>query len=239
MVITLIGTGNLGSNLHAALTKAGHTVKQLYGRTFSLTDIVGDIVIISIKDDAVPTVTERLAGCPQLVVHTAGSLSINTIPTARRGVFYPMQTFSKERLVDFAEIPIFVESGTEEDTLLLEELAHSISKVAFRLDSESRKYLHLAAVFACNFTNHCYKIAEDILREHDIPFSIMLPLIDETAQKVHRLTPQEAQTGPAIRYDRSVIGKQEMMLTGYKKEIYQIMSKSIHHHGIDHKDKII
>ena len=224
--ITLIGTGNLGTNLAAALLKAGHKVVQLHGRSFQLDEIEGDVVIISIKDDALRAVAEKLKDTDKLVVHTAGSVPMNVLPTARRGVFYPMQTFSKQRIVDFSEIPIFLESGT--DIELLEELAHSVSQKVFHIDSEKRKSLHLAAVFACNFANHCYDLAAQILQQHDIPFEVMLPLIDETARKVHTLSPHEAQTGPAVRYDKRIIEKQENMLTGDKKEIYHLMSQSIH-----------
>lgn len=224
--ITLIGTGNLGTNLAAALLKAGHKVVQLHGRSFQLDEIEGDVVIISIKDDALRAVAEKLKDTDKLVVHTAGSVPMNVLSTARRGVFYPMQTFSKQRIVDFSEIPIFLESDT--DIELLEELAHSVSQKVFHIDSEKRKSLHLAAVFACNFANHCYDLAAQILQQHNIPFEVMLPLIDETARKVHTLSPHKAQTGPAVRYDKRIIEKQENMLTGDKKEIYHLMSQSIH-----------
>lgn len=226
MTITLIGTGNLGTNLAAALLKAGHEVVQLCGRTFRLDEIRGDVVIISIKDDALRTVAERLRDTDKLVVHTAGSVPMDVLPTARRGVFYPMQTFSKQRIVDFCEMPIFLESDT--DIELLDKLAHSVSQKVFYVNSERRKSLHLAAVFACNFVNHCYDLSSQILQQHDIPFEVMLPLIDETARKVHTLSPHDAQTGPAVRYDKRIIEKQENMLTGDMKEIYHLMSQSIH-----------
>ena len=228
MVVTLIGTGRLGTNLYAALCKAGHEVKQLAGRSFKASEVVGDVVIICVKDDAIPLVAKALAEVPMLVVHTAGSVDMNVLPSCRRGVFYPMQTFSKEHLVDFEDIPIFIEGTDSEDTKTLEQLASSISRKVYRLNSDERKYLHLAAVFACNFTNHCYDLADEILSQHGIPFEVMLPLIDQTAQKVHHLSPRQAQTGPAVRNDKTIIAQQEALLKDKTKDIYCIISQNIY-----------
>ena len=228
MVLTLIGTGRLGTNLHAALCKAGHTVVQLRGRNFSAEQVAGDVVIICVKDAAIQSVASVLDGTDKLVVHTAGSMPMDVLPTSRRGVFYPMQTFSKEHLVEFADIPIFVESNNEEDTHTLETLASTLSQKVYRLTSDERQYLHLAAVFACNFANHCYAIADDILAQHGIPFQVMLPLIDQTASKVHLTPPAQAQTGPAARNDVAVMARQEAMLEGRLKEIYHLFSQSIY-----------
>ncbi len=228
MVVTLIGTGRLGTNLHAALCKAGHEVKQLQGRHFSPSEVVGDVVVICVKDDAIPLVAKALSDVPILVVHTAGSVDADVLNRHRRGVFYPMQTFSKERLVEFDDIPIFIEAADEEDMKTLEQLAKSISRKTYRLDSEGRKYLHLAAVFACNFTNHCYDLADEILSQHGIPFDVMLPLIDQTARKVHHLSPRQAQTGPAVRNDKTVIAQHEALLKGKTKDIYNLISQNIY-----------
>ena len=228
MVVTLIGTGRLGTNLHAALCKAGHEVKQLQGRHFSPSEVVGDVVVICVKDDAISLVAKALSDVPMLVVHTAGSVDADVLNRHRRGVFYPMQTFSKERLVEFDDIPIFIEAADEEDMKTLEQLAKSISRKTYRLDSEGRKYLHLAAVFACNFTNHCYDLADEILSQHGIPFDVMLPLIDQTARKVHHLSPRQAQTGPAARNDKTVIAQHEALLKGKTKDIYNLISQNIY-----------
>ncbi|MBO4611683.1 MAG: DUF2520 domain-containing protein [Bacteroidaceae bacterium] len=226
MRLTLIGKGNLGTNLHAALEHAGHEVTWLQGRSFATEGAKGDIIIVAVKDDAIPSVTSRLSTLDKLVVHTSGSVPMQAIPCRRRGVFYPMQTFSKERIVDFRPIPIFLESDT--DMPLLEQLAQSISNSIYRLDSERRRWLHLAAVFACNFANHCYTLSAEVLQQAGLPFEVMLPLIDETTAKVHSMSPQSAQTGPAIRYDENVIGRHEQMLDGTTRDIYHLMSKSIH-----------
>ena len=162
-----------------------------------------------------------------LFVHTAGSMSIDLFPSIRRGVFYPMQTFSKQRPVQFSEIPVFVQSNTDEAMLL--SLASQLSDHTFILDEKRRRRLHLAAVFACNFANHMYDLSARILEDADIPFNVMLPLIDETARKVHQLSPSQAQTGPAARYDTNVMRHHLELLTDERdKDIYKLLSKSIH-----------
>jgi predicted short-subunit dehydrogenase-like oxidoreductase (DUF2520 family) len=167
----------------------------------------------------------------QLFVHTAGSIQMDILPFERRGVFYPMQTFSKNKEVDFSVIPCFVEAKREEDLQSLKALAKTISDTVYELDSENRKYLHLSAVFCCNFANHCFSLGARLLQEHgNIPFNVMLPLIDETAAKLYSMSPREAQTGPAVRWDENVIAKQMKLLadTPDLQKIYELMSKSIH-----------
>ena len=144
--------------------------------------------------------------------------------------FIPCRLFSKNTAVDFREIPVFLEASDAAAYGQAEELARSVSGNVRAMNSADRRYLHLAAVFACNFVNHCYALSEDILRRIDVPFDVMWPLIDETVRKVHQLPPREAQTGPAVRYDRNVIGRQLDMLEGEPdmREIYDAMSRSIH-----------
>ena len=141
-----------------------------------------------------------------------------------------MQTFSKQRIVDFSCIPCFIEANDEKTETAAYTLAGDISNRVYGMDSDARRYLHLAAVFACNFVNHCYALSADILESHGIPFDVMLPLIDETALKVHGMSPQDAQTGPAVRYDENVLRKQSQLLRDNPlvKEIYDRMSLSIH-----------
>ena len=150
----------------------------------------------------------------------------------RYGVFYPMQTFSKQRAVDFREVPFFIEAKRPEDVELLKAVAGTLSEKVYEADSEQRRSLHLVAVFTCNFTNHMYALAAELLEKYHLPFDVMLPLIDETARKVHELPPCDAQTGPAVRYDENVINKHLSMLEGTPalQEIYKLMSKSIHEH---------
>ena len=144
-------------------------------------------------------------------------------------MLYPLQTFSKDRDVEFFEIPIFVEATNKEDLLALLRLGDKFSRNVRFLPSDKRRLLHLAAVFACNFTNHLYMLAGDILDEAELPFDVLLPLIDETAAKIHELTPYEAQTGPAVRFDENVIQKHlDLLDDPRKKDLYLRLSQSIH-----------
>ena len=249
MTITLLGAGNVATHLGKALQKAGHRIMQVWSRTESSAAelaallacpyasgmkaclVPSDCHIICVKDDAL----EQVARCfiPQapdaLWLHTAGSMPLDILSgmgASRIGVFYPMQTFSKQKQLDFREIPVFLECPTEMD--VLEELAHTISTRVYRLDSEGRKHLHLAAVFACNFVNHCYALSSKVLKEVGVPFEVMLPLVDETARKVHYLAPSEAQTGPAFRGDEVVMARHEALLHDARmKEIYRLLSDNI------------
>jgi predicted short-subunit dehydrogenase-like oxidoreductase (DUF2520 family) len=230
MRVVLIGRGRLATNLLPALQQAGHEVSSINSRTLENLPEEADVFIIAVKDSALQEVICRATKGreQQLFVHTAGSMPMSLFEgyTNRFGVFYPMQTFSKERLVSFADIPVFIEG----DNAVLRPLAESITHSVYELSSADRKYLHLSAVFACNFVNHCYALSAELLEKHGIPFSVMLPLIDETARKVHQLHPLEAQTGPAVRYDENVIQMQSSLLADSPllQEIYNLLSVSIH-----------
>ncbi len=252
MRIVLIGAGNLATNLGKALLAAEHEILQVFSHTMSsasrLATLVGgrptddlseldrtaDIYIVSVKDSVLADVVSMACKGREdrLFVHTAGSVPMEIFAgkTAHYGVLYPMQTFSKEREVNFREIPVFVEYSDEAAKEELERLAHSVSNHVSQLDSADRKYLHLAAVWACNFVNHCYDVASDILEQHGMSFDVLLPLIDETTRKVHQMLPHVAQTGPAVRYDRNIIGAQSELLgrNPLVREIYERMSDSIH-----------
>lgn len=277
MNITLIGAGNLATNLGKALKAAQYHIGQVYSRTetsarqlgelldcpwtTTLSDLAddADCFIISVKDNVLEQVAEQVcrkfgnvtpqqAGCQPandrkqgnnhlqdtvpIFLHTAGSMPIQLFEgRARRyGVLYPMQTFSKEREVDFSYIPCFVEASDEATMAQICQLARSISKEVHPMSSADRRYLHLAAVWACNFTNHCYDVASEILGRHDIPFSVMNALVDETAAKVHALHPRQAQTGPAVRFDENVLEAQMKLMEGelLQQELYRKLSESIH-----------
>ena len=185
------------------------------------------------EDGAVNALRKAKKGEHERVfLHTAGSMPMSVFKGMAQhyGVLYPMQTFSKQREVDFSIIPCFVEANDEFAQKQIEGLAREISGRVYQLSSEDRQYLHLSAVFACNFANHCYAISQELLEEHGIPFDVMLPLINETAAKVHEMKPKDAQTGPAVRYDENVIGKQSKLLENHPhfKKVYDSMSKSIH-----------
>ena len=251
MKIVLIGAGNLATHLGKALHAAGHDMVQVFSRTMlsaetlaslldaePLTNMAqvrddADVYIFSVKDSALEQLISQLCGGEKKVfLHTAGSMPMSVFggKALHYGVLYPMQTFSKQREVDFSIIPCFIEANDEFAQKQIEGLAVQISHRVYQLSSEDRRYLHLSAVFACNFANHCYAVSQELLQQHGIPFDVMLPLIDETAAKVHGMTPKDAQTGPAVRYDENVIGKQIQLLENqpYFQKIYDSMSKSIH-----------
>ena len=251
MHIVFVGAGRLATNLAVALKEKGHMIEAVYSRTresaealasqvggMATTDIrqlpqEADAFILSVKDAALPAVIAQLSEGRegQTFLHTAGSVPMSVFGSHRRhGVLYPMQTFSKERQVDFTRIPFFIEGSEPETLQMAHRLAASLSSEVRELDSHERRFLHLAAVFACNFANHCYALSAEILERHGLPFSVMLPLIEETARKVETLSPRQAQTGPAIRYDENVIEAQKQLLADEPtmRDIYDLMSKSIH-----------
>jgi predicted short-subunit dehydrogenase-like oxidoreductase (DUF2520 family) len=195
-------------------------------------DTCADVYIFALKDSALPVVLKDFPSTAGLWVHTAGSVPMDVFQNSRAkryGVLYPLQTFSTHRKISFDHIPLFIEANHPEDEQLLEKIAFSLSDKVIRLSSEKRKQLHLAAVFACNFTNHLYATAAQILEEQNLPWEVLLPLIEETAAKVKELHPKEAQTGPAVRYDTNIIDKQLEMLKDDpdKQEIYRMLSQSI------------
>ena len=225
----LIGRGNVASHLEEALGKAGHQVFSVGGK--KRTQPIprdADLYIIAVTDSAIQRVAEEIGNVSGLVVHTAGSVPMSVLPQKNRGVLYPLQTFTKGRPLDMHNVPLFIES--DGDMQLLQVIAGQISNCVTKMDSGRRCYLHLAAVFCCNFTNHMYRITECMLEKHGIPFSVMLPLIDETARKVHSLSPFQAQTGPAIRWNEEVMEEQMNLLEREDlRQLYQIISQSIHH----------
>lgn len=224
----LIGNGNVATRLRQALLEAGYEVTSVGGRTrVAPIPPSADIYIIAVPDRCIMQVAQELLHVQGLVVHTAGSVSIDVLPQKHRGVLYPLQTLSKSRQIDFSCVPLFVESDT--DLPLLKKIACSLSNSVHILSSEQRKQIHLAAVFCSNFTNSLYSMAYRLLRAEDIPFSVLLPLIDETAAKVHELLPYEAQTGPAVRWDTNVMDAQKAMLPDEEmRKVYALLSNYIH-----------
>lgn len=251
MKVTLIGAGNLATQLGKSLKKAGVIISQVYSRTEDsartlgelleaewLTDIKAlrdeaDIYIFSVKDSVLCELISEVCKSrgDKLFLHTAGSMPMSCFEgkALRYGVFYPMQTFSKTKDVDFERIPVFIEGNSIETEDVIRSLANKLTQRVIRLSSVDRKYLHLAAVWTCNFTNYCYTVASDILGEHGIPFDVMLPLINETTEKIQKISPKEAQTGPAVRGDRNVMSKQLELMNGKEdlQELYKMLSKGI------------
>lgn len=249
MEIVFIGAGNVATHLSLAMQKAGYTIAQVYSQTITsasglanqlqtrwTTDIQSvinsaDYYIFSVKDSVLQTVIDQMPANKGCWIHTAGSVPMELFKgyTKDYGVLYPLQTFSKTKELDFSTIPCFIEANTKENEAILYEIACRLSDNVQVLSSEKRKHLHLAAVFACNFTNHMYTLAGKILEEQGLSGDVLLPLIDETSAKIHTISPAKAQTGPAIRYDQNIIRKHMELLTQPEvKDIYQIISKNIH-----------
>lgn len=244
----IIGSGNVATHLGKALKRAGITIDVVYSRdpehaqqlasrlgAVPYTDLKlvpshADLYLIAVKDTAIEEVSGQLTVNDGIVVHTSGITPIQILQMHKRyGVFYPLQTLTKNVEPDLKTIPLLVEANTETDRDHLLEVAAAISDKAFSITSEQRQFVHLAAVFANNFSNHLYAIAEQITQAHHIPFEILKPLILETARKVQDNDPISVQTGPAIRNDLPTIEKHLMLLqqTPEFRQIYELLSRSI------------
>ncbi len=242
MKIVFIGSGNVATHMAVALKKANNEIVQIYSRTLQnaqhLAHRVGaqaiseidhlflnaDLYIFSISDDALPLMVKQMPTTTGIWVHTAGSISMDTFS----GVIYPLQTFSKNKELNFSEIPLFIEGNSPEIEFQLTKLAKTISDDVRPLNSEQRKHLHLAAVFANNFSNHMYTLSNEILKQNEIPFDVLKPLIRETAAKVMEMDPSDAQTGPAVRLDVNVINRHlDLIHRDEIKNIYEQISRSI------------
>jgi len=245
--VTVIGSGNVAQHLITAFLKSSEIkLSQVFSREkenvahlidadkitndyVSLSE--SDIYVIAVSDSAIAEVSSKLPFQNRFVVHTSGSVPLEDLDSRnKRGVFYPLQTFTKNKEVDFSIIPTCLESEFDDDYTILENLAEAIKSRHYLISSAQRKSLHVAAVFVNNFTNHLYQIGKDICEEHQLPFEILKPLIAETANKVQNLSPLEAQTGPAKRHDQNTIDRHLALLTNQtQKEIYEILTQSIQH----------
>ena len=243
--IVLLGAGNVGTHLCRALqNKEGLEIIQWYNRslnslekelvpfavTQNLNDIIeADLYIISVSDTAIPSISKALEGKNGLIVHTAGSIPMEVLGAHQNhGIFYPLQTFSKQKEVDFNQIPLCLEANQPENLNLLKKVAQSLGGPVHLIDSAQRKALHVAAVFVNNFTNHLFTIGEELCKAHKVPFSVLQPLIAETADKIKHLPPSAAQTGPAARGDQKILKDHLQYLTKEShQKLYQLISASI------------
>ena len=224
--VLIVGKGNVATHLYNAFLNVDDiAVTQISSRT--LTSIPkATITIIAVSDDAIAEVSSKIKN--DFVVHTSGSVAMSDLKNSqRKGVFYMLQTFSKDKKVDFNEVPFCLEAENIEDYQLLEFLANAIGKKIYAVSSEQRKTLHVAAVFVNNFTNHLFKIGNDICNTNNVPFEILQPLIKETVLKIEELSPKEAQTGPAVRNDKKTIKNHLNLLDKNQQKIYKILTKSI------------
>lgn len=242
--LVILGAGNVATHLARAFLNAENLkLLQVYNRhpeplasfkeiAATTTDISAlkkaDIYIIAIKDDVIPDVADKIPWQDGIMAHTSGSISIDALKKFKnRGVFYPLQTFSKERKIDFMEIPLCIEGNSKRNFQLLSDLGRQISNKIYAIDSQQRKSLHLSAVFVNNFSNHLYTLAAGICEEQKLPFEILKPLIKETAAKIEELPPRQAQTGPALRHDQKTIAAHLKMLKLAEEKIYSLLTQSI------------
>lgn len=247
--IVIVGFGNVAQHLIKAIgASVDLELVQVFSRnkntilngidkkiiTANYNEIIkADLYIIAVSDKSIAEVSSYLPFSNRLVVHTSGSFSIDDMVSKnKKGVFYPLQTFSKNREVNFNEIPICIEATNENDYEILSKVAQSISNKVYKINSHQRKSLHIAAVFVSNFVNHLYQIGNEICLENQLNFEILKPLILETANKIVSLSPNDAQTGPAIRNDNETINSHLNFLSDEnQRDIYKMLTKSIIDNG--------
>ena len=246
--IVFIGAGNVATHLSKAVKKAGFQTLQVFSRSIDsaqslalqlkcdfTTDITSvrtdaDLYFFAVADDALPAILAVMPPNNGLWIHTAGSVPMDVFRgyTKRYGVLYPLQTFSKEREKNLSEVSLFIEANAAEDEELLCHLAGCLSKNVAVMSSEKRKYLHLAAVFACNFSNHLYTLAALILEKQGIDWRLLQPILIETVAKYNEMPPEKAQSGPAVRGDRTIIQQHLSMLEDEQmRNLYSLISESI------------
>ncbi|WP_299439012.1 DUF2520 domain-containing protein [uncultured Aquimarina sp.] len=245
ITIVILGAGNVAQHLYTAfLNQKSVTVLQCYNRKGvrlhkdqkrdTITSDLGalikaDVYILAVSDDAIEDVSNSLPFQDRLVVHTSGSVLMTDINNKNyRGVFYPLQTFSIGKDVNFSNIPFCIEADQEQDVKLLKKIASLLSKKIYDISSDQRKVLHVAAVFVNNFTNYMFSVGNEICSENKVPFEILHPLIQETAKKIVKIQPDKAQTGPAIRNDIQTIERHlEILKDNSQKELYKMLTEAI------------
>lgn len=255
--IVFIGAGNVASHLATAVESAGvGEVVQVYSRSLGSAQILAanlrgatavsdvseirsdaDVYIVSLVDDAISPLVSRLPkGGKALWLHTSGSVGMEALAplSDRYGVFYPLQTFSKGVDIDVSRVPLFIEGCDESVEAEIRSLGAQVFANVYHADSNTRRMMHISAVFACNFTNHLWTIAAEILQKEGLPFEVLQPLLEETVKKAFAVSPEKGQTGPAVRGDRAIIDKHLSMLSGQPEKIYSLLSESIiRHHSAD------
>ena len=254
--IVIIGAGRLASHLGSAFYKQGLNMVQVYNRTEEkgkkLAGRIGttftadiheitpnaDIYILAVSDSVLVDLAAELRLKDKLVVHTSGTMGMDVLTpiSANIGVFYPLQTFSSTRRIDFRKIPVCIEGNSGVSEQMLADLAGKITQRIYILSSDNRRFLHLGAVFTSNFTNFIYTITEELLKEHEIPFNLLEPLILQTARNIKYGDLFQYQTGPAIRGDTKVLEKHREMLSSYTDylEIYNLITQNIIKHKSVH-----
>ncbi|QKJ29597.1 DUF2520 domain-containing protein [Mucilaginibacter mali] len=249
MRITLIGSGNVATHLGAAFKNAGHQIVQVYSPNLQNAALLAyhikaeaiddlqqinpntEAFIISVKDDVIEGIAQQLAAHDKLILHTSGSTDISVLLkyNVKAGVFYPLQTFSRTKELNFWNVPLCLEGANENIFKIITELAQTVSNNVYPVNSAQRRVLHLAAVFACNFPNYLYSIAQGLLADNHLEFDMLKPLILETADKVQQQLPAAVQTGPAVRNDETTMNRHLEMLQNQPmlQQIYQLLSQGI------------
>lgn len=249
MRIAIVGAGNVATHLAKALHNIKVEVSSIWSLNFenaktlasevgakavsSLAEIAkdnSDMILIAVKDDAIKEVSSQLIGYQGIIVHTSGTVNLGALGSAENhGVFYPLQTFSKQKEVSFETIPLCLEANNAATLFELKKLANRLGAVSYIVDSKQRETLHLAAVFACNFPNYLYTIAQELLAQQQLSFDMIRPLITETASKVQSALPAAVQTGPAARNDEQTLIKHQALLKENPEwlNIYSLLSDSI------------
>ena len=248
MNITILGAGNVATQLALAFKKAGHRIVEIYNRsgeageelaktvgaafTYDIQSLaLADVYIVAVKDDAIEERASQLKVKGKTVAHTSGTKTKDLLhpSSPNHGIFYPLQTMTKSMKLDFKNVPVLIEGSNEETAALLEQLAITISQNVHRVDEEQRQWIHVAAVFANNFTNHLYGISEKLLLTHNLPFEILKPLIFRSIENLATHSPNDIQTGPAVRNDFQVIDRHIQLLSDNErlKKVYEILTQSI------------
>lgn len=231
MNIIIIGKGNVATSLDYAFRKKCVACQMVSSREGLGQLPEANVYIYAVKDEALASVVEQVKGREKsLHLHTSGTMPITVFGADKphAGIFYPFQTFSKARVIeDFSTVPVFFEARGIDDISAVYSLALTITSHVYEATQHDRERLHVAGVYACNFTNLMYNMAAELLQHTHIPFSALLPLIDETAAKMHSLPPRDAQTGPARRGDVNVMAHHLELLDDEKKKLYSILSDAI------------
>ena len=231
MNIVIIGQGNVATNLDYAFRKKGITCQMVSSRE-GLDELPqANVYIYAVKDEALASVVAQVQGRERsLHLHTSGTMPITVFGDDKphAGIFYPFQTFSKARVIeDFSTVPVFFEARGIDDISAVYSLALTITSHVYEASQHDRERLHVAGVFTNNFTNLMYTMAAELLQNTHIPFRALLPLIDETASKIHTLSPRDAQTGPARRGDENVMNHHLSLLNEEQRQVYQLLSAAI------------
>ena len=249
MKIAIVGAGNVATHLAKALRNAEVNVCSIWSLNFENAEILAsevgakavsnlseiakensDFILIAVKDDVIEEISNQLVGYKGIIAHTSGTVNLSALAGADNfGVFYPLQTFSKQKDVYFETVPLCLEANSEATLTELKKLGNLLGAVSYMVNSKQREALHVAAVFACNFPNYLYGIAQDILAQQQLSFDMIRPLITETANKVQNALPAAVQTGPAARNDEQTLLKHRDLLKDNPEwlNIYSLLSDSI------------